>query len=224
MPLGDGRELNLKSSLHLSLQRCPHCNTANPTVSRQHVFQTTPSKENYALPPSTVFWWHVYVCLSCGGLVGGATTAAPMTAWGQQPLPVQWLVPAIQQVSTEIPPAAAQYLVQARETLSSPAASVMVSASAVDAMLKAKGYKDGTLYSRIAAAEKAGLLTKDMAEWANDIRLVANDERHADEDALAKSPEDATNSLEFADALAELLFVLPARVTRGRKPPAAPPP
>jgi hypothetical protein len=222
MPLGDGKELGLTTTAHLGLQRCPHCNTANPTIARQHSLATTPSKTNYALALGSVMQWHVYVCLSCGGLVGAATVISQNLVLLPQPFPIQWLVPVVQQVSKDIPKAAAQYLEQARETLSSPAASVMTSASAVDAMLKAKGYKEGTLYSRIAAAETAGLLTKDMAEWAHDIRLVANDERHADEETLAKTPEDAKKSLDFADALAELLFVLPARVTRGRKPPTSP--
>jgi hypothetical protein len=95
-----------------------------------------------------------------------------------------------------------------------------VSASAVDAMLKEAKYSAGSLYSRIEAAEQAALLTKHMADWAHDIRLDANDERHADENAPAATVDDATKFLEFAEALAELLFVLPARVKRGRKTPS----
>jgi hypothetical protein len=94
----------------------------------------------------------------------------------------------------------------------------MTAASAVDAMLKARGYKDGTLYSRIQQAENEGVLTKDMARWAHDVRLDANDERHADLDASALTFKDAARCLEFAEALADLLFVLPARVKRGLKP------
>jgi Domain of unknown function (DUF4145) len=84
-------------------------------------------------------------------------------------------------------------------------------------MLKARGYKDGTLFNRIKKAEDEGVLTKDMAQWAHDVRLDANDERHADEDASLLTIDDANRCLEFADALADLLFVLPARVKRGLK-------
>src|SRR6202034_568434 len=97
----------------------------------------------------------------------------------------------------------------------------------VDAMLKARNYKEGSLFSRIRKADTDGVLTAQMAKWADDIRLDANDERHADEQARDKTPEDANRCLEFADALADLLFVLPARVKRGRKLPetgAAPAP
>jgi hypothetical protein len=57
-----------------------------------------------------------------------------------------------------------------------------------------------------------------MADWAHDIRLDSNDERHADLDASQATGDDAKRCLEFAEALADLLFVLPARVKRDRKP------
>ena len=50
-------------------------------------------------------------------------------------------------------------------------------------MLKERGYIEGKLFPRIEKAEKDGLLTTHMADWAHDIRLDANDERHADYDA-----------------------------------------
>ena len=54
-----------------------------------------------------------------------------------------------------------------------------------------------------------------MGTWAHHIRLDANDQRHADEDASLPSTADAQRAIEFAKALAEFLFVLPARVQRG---------
>jgi Domain of unknown function (DUF4145) len=59
----------------------------------------------------------------------------------------------------------------------------MVAGSAVDAMLKHHGYKDGSLYARIDEALKDNLLTKGMADWAHEVRLGSNRPRHADEDA-----------------------------------------
>ena len=93
----------------------------------------------------------------------------------------------------------------------------MLTASAVDAMLKDKGYKDGSLYARIGAAAKDNLITNEMASWAHEIRLDANDQRHADENAPLPNSADAEKVIEFASALAQFLFVLPARVERGRK-------
>ncbi|MDE2466766.1 MAG: DUF4145 domain-containing protein [Alphaproteobacteria bacterium] len=212
----------MKTTEQLGLQRCPHCNTANPSIGRRHVFAVQPSKAAFQLH-NQLLQWHVYSCASCGGLVGAATPIIQAHATFTVDQLAQWIVPAATTISSDIPQAAARYLTQARETLASPAASVLMSAAAVDAMLKERGYRDGSLYSRIQKAETECVLTKDMADWAHDIRLDANDERHADHDASAKTGEDAARCLEFADALADLLFVLPARVRRGRAPPAPPP-
>ena len=91
----------------------------------------------------------------------------------------------------------------------------MLCASSVDAMLKAKGLREGSLYSRIDQAAEQHLVTAGMAEWAHQVRLDANDQRHADENAPLPAQQDAKRCLEFALALAEFLFVLPAKVTRG---------
>lgn len=112
---------------------------------------------------------------------------------------------------------AREYLSQCGSSLHAPAGAIMLAASAVDAMLKSKGYKEGDLYTRINKAKGKHLITEDMAIWAHQVRLEANDQRHADEEAGLPTTEDANKSFEFALALAEILFVLPARVTRGLK-------
>jgi hypothetical protein len=58
-----------------------------------------------------------------------------------------------------------------------------------------------------------------MKLWAHEVRLDANDQRHADESAPLPSEADAKKAIEFAQALAQFLFVLPALVTRGRATP-----
>jgi hypothetical protein len=221
MPFGDADSLNLKTGPQLALARCPHCSTANPTLVRRVNFAVQPGKAAYAdqIQVQIFRWlqWHVYSCESCGGLVAAGIVVEHSQMNAAVTGVAKWLVPGVQAISTDIPPRAANYLKQARETVSSPAASVVMSASAVDAMLKERTYKDGSLYSRIQKAEEDGVLTEHMAAWAHDIRLDANDERHADTAAIDATPADAARCLEFADALADLLFVLPARVKRGRK-------
>jgi hypothetical protein len=81
--------------------------------------------------------------------------------------------------------------------------------------LKAEGYKDGTLYERIDLAAKNHLITDSMAKWAHEVRLDANDQRHADENAPLPTEADARHSVDFAMSLAQFLIVLPARVKRG---------
>lgn len=93
----------------------------------------------------------------------------------------------------------------------------MVSARAVDEMLVEKGLDIGTLKERIDAAAQNGLITPEMARWAHNIRLDANDQRHAERRAPPPSSEDAERCYDFAKTLAEILFVIPDRVTRGVK-------
>ena len=93
----------------------------------------------------------------------------------------------------------------------------MLAASAVDAMLKDRGYQEGSLYSRIKSALGDHLITPDMALWAHQVRLEANSPRHADDDEPHATPDGAAQAVEFASALAHILFVLPSRVTRGLK-------
>ena len=91
-----------------------------------------------------------------------------------------------------------------------------MAASAVDAMLKAKGYTEGNLYPRINKAAVDHVITEEMAQWAHEVRLEANDPRHADVNNPLPSQADAVRSIDFVQALGQLLFVLPERVKRGR--------
>ena len=91
----------------------------------------------------------------------------------------------------------------------------MLAASAVDSMLKTKNYRDGSLYARIEQAAKDHLITQDMAKWAHEVRLDANDQRHADELSSLPTQDDARRCVDFAISLAQFLFVLPAQVQRG---------
>jgi hypothetical protein len=114
-----------------------------------------------------------------------------------------------------VPDRARILLQQAQESLHAAAGAVMLCASAVDAMLKIKGYIEGSLYARIEKAAEDHLITADMAKWAHEVRLDANEQRHADQAATLPDQQDAKRSLDFSNALAEFLFILPSRVQRG---------
>jgi hypothetical protein len=155
-------------------------------------------------------FWKVYSCNRCGGLI---LCGAPGL---NSPINEQY--PATQTLNDEaIPQRARSYLEQAISSLHAPAGAVMLAASAVDAMLKAKGYKEGSLYVRINQAVKDHLITEDMGKWAHEVRLDANDQRHVEEEAKIPVEADAKRVVEFTKSLAMFLFVLPAMVTRGIK-------
>ncbi|UKE73705.1 DUF4145 domain-containing protein [Xanthomonas graminis] len=188
-------------SQNLQLERCPHCSIAAPHLNSVHHFDT---KRHDGTDPRK---WRIYVCSTCGGVI---------SAWGVNfNQDVIDYFPSSHIVDPEIPDRPRSYLSQAQESLHAPAGAVMLCASAVDAMLKAKGLENGSLYARIEEASTSGLITTEMATWAHEVRLDANDQRHADQAATLPSEQDAKRVLEFAFSLAEFLFVLPARVMRG---------
>src|SRR5713101_6048490 len=94
---------------------------------------------------------------------------------------------------------------QAYETLHAPDAAAVMAGSAVDAMVKAKGYSDGSLYNRVDQAVADHVLIKEMGDWAHWVRLGSNRPRHADKDSPHISVSEAQQSVEFAQALGEFL-------------------
>lgn len=187
----------------LELSRCPHCSIDNPNLAQNKKLATT----NHA--GGNQRYWRIYVCQRCGG----AVIAAAYSKNGE----VSEVHPQTREIPDPIPSPARDYLKQAKDSRHAPAGAVMLAASSVDAMLKAQGYSEGSLYSRIDQAVEEGLITSEMGRWAHDVRLDANEPRHADEDAPLPTPKAAAKAVDFAEALGEFLFVLPARVQRGIK-------
>lgn len=189
----------------IRLHRCPHCNVAEPNLNKRSDWDTyDANRENRRM-------WAFYVCASCGGVL---TSVARVIANQVQAIHKMWPQP--QEVDEAVPERARTYLEQAVKSLQAPAGAVILAASSVDAMLKEKGLREGSLYKRIEAAAEQHLITAEMADWAHDVRLGANDQRHADDDAPLPSQEDAHQAIEFVQALAQFLFVLPSRVEKGR--------
>lgn len=188
---------------NLALERCPDCGIAQPLL--KHVYAYTESQSE-AFNLSGIRTWHMYLCSTCKGCV---------CALGYMRRAAEAIIPAIDSVAESIPDKPRNLLSQAKNSLAAPAGSVMLSASAIDAMLKERGLVDGSLYKRIDGAVTSHLITQDMADWAHYVRLDANDQRHADVAATLPTIDDAKKCLDFALALAEVLFVLPARVKEG---------
>ena len=117
----------LKMHPELELDRCPHCRVARPSLGQIWNAGQDHSKTNTR-------HWSTYVCRTCGGVVlcGGPADSG---------LVVTEIYPSASEASADIPDRARYYLQQAIDTLHAPAGSVMLAASAVDAMLKAKGRK-----------------------------------------------------------------------------------
>ncbi|MBO6692940.1 DUF4145 domain-containing protein [Parvibaculum sp.] len=157
--------------------------------------------------------WAAFACLSCGSLV----TAEGVPGSDVNNALIENIYPDMWMADNEIPAQARRYLDQARRTLASPDASVLMSAASLDAMLKEKGLADGSLFARIELAVKNGILTEGMAQWAQRVRLDANNPRHADADVPHLTGEDARRAFDFAKSIAEILYVLPGRMPLGEE-------
>lgn len=190
-------------SQNLELDRCPHCSIANPNLLQAHRLESNDhAGQNHRK-------WAIYKCMRCGGLVTASAKAFDA--------PIIDHFPASEIVNDDIPQRAKRYLEQAIASIHAPDGAVLLCASSVDAMLKEKGYVDGKLYGRIQKAVEDNLLTPEMASWAHEIRLDANDQRHSDVETMNFESEDAKKSINFVKALGEFLFVLPAKIQRGLK-------
>jgi len=191
----------LTRSKYLILERCPHCRVDNPSLRESSTIQTNDHEGHNERV------WSIYICGRCGGVVSAASFK-PQSY-------VHEYYPALDSIDDSIPSPAYNYLQQANDSLYTPSGSIMLSASAIDAMLKLKGYKNGKLYTRIKKAANEHLITDDMAKWAHEVRLSANEQRHADEESGLPTLKDAQHTLEFAKALGLFLFILPSRIEKG---------
>lgn len=198
----------MRQEANLPLDRCPHCQIAKPNLAARSVFESNGGNSRNRRN------WKTYVCASCGGAV---MTVAPFDTRGHETLEITAYWPSAKTVEDSIPERARTFLTQAIASIHAPAGAVMLTASSVDAMLKEKGLKEGSLYKRIDQAASEHLITSDMAQWAHQVRLGANEQRHADEEAVLPDEADADRAIEFALALAQFLFVLPGRVSAGLK-------
>ena len=193
----------MQNGQELPLERCPHCGVNKPRLIRINQNETTDFKQTLRR------FWCCYQCVTCGGV----TLTVTHSAVGD----VMQMWPTASSIPDTVPLKARTFLTQAIASLHAPAGALMLAASGLDAMLKDKGYLKGSLNDRIDEASKKHLITEEMAAWAHEIRLDANDQRHADENAPLPTQDDANKVIEFAQALAQFLYVLPARVARGRK-------
>ena len=190
----------------LGVDNCPHCNMQDPLLRR--VFSLVGNQ----VPPrgdgGPTAGWCVFRCSSCGHLITakgeeGDSSATPRVAA---------IYPPVWTVNEVVPDRVASYLVQAHRTMTSPDASVLMSASSIDAMLKDHNLPEGSLHKRINQAVKNGVLTQKLADWGQRVRLDTINRRYTAAEAPPMEEEDAKRAFDFANALTEYLYVLPSRV------------
>jgi hypothetical protein len=192
---------------YLDLSRCPQCGIANPTMEMMYRSPVLKGKLNTS-ERAYVMW----MCTTCGDCIMSRYYAELDINVGDNVLRMNGLWPVSTTVSSTIPQPAGRYLQQAMDSLAAPDGATMLAASAILAMLKAKGHKSSQLFEAINLAIKAKELTPELAAWAHKLRLDANDPRHADDNSPHRSVEEARELVAFATMLAEIWFVLPTKI------------
>lgn len=85
--------------------------------------------------------------------------------------------------------------------------------SLLEQMLKARGAKGKDLKARIDDLADSGVITRDVASWAHEIRDLGNEGAH---ELNPVEPAHAAEVHDLITMIAELLFTYPARVARLR--------
>jgi len=122
-------------------------------------------------------------------------------------------------VSEAVPERPRTLLQAANDAKNIPTACAQTAVKAVEAMLAHNGIvKPQGVKGRIEKAVTGGILPQVMADWAEEIRTIANT-AHTDvaegADPLPDKAE-AERALKFANTLAEYLFVLPDQIQKSR--------
>ena len=101
----------LVTGVHLALDRCPHCGTANPTLSRRQTVNAQAGKGVFLSAESGQYLqWHIYICESCAGLVAAGAIVAGNQLNFPNSLPAVRVVPGVGELSADIPPQPRRYL------------------------------------------------------------------------------------------------------------------
>jgi uncharacterized protein DUF4145 len=190
-----------QADIHLSLDVCPQCQITSPLLVR--VWQSFEQplqdkvKSSYAL----------YLCTRCQELV--------LTVSDDRYEEITLIWPKPITLPQEIPSRAKKALDEAIKTKGiAPSLSILSCSRSLEFMLRDKGAEGAKLFHLIKDAAQKHILVGGMKEWADEVRWFANDERHPDEgDATA---EEAQLCIDFALAVAQNLFVLPARIVKGQ--------
>jgi hypothetical protein len=208
---------------NVQLAICPFCYAKNPGLHLIHLTDIELSLPQARLLGDQVAegacQWALYSCTSCLLCI----SVCIAQAWGATGrLRTVLAFPTIVSSHSRLkdtPSSARDYLLEAeRIRRDSPRSSILATATAIDHMLKHRGYKTGSLYERINAAVAAQEFPKSIGDWAHEVRLDANDIRHADEhtDPSYYSAQRADLLWRLAATISDVWFGIPAEIARGR--------
>jgi hypothetical protein len=192
---------------------CPHCQKHTALSVAQTRYPSARTSDSYVQTAwrkdSTETWW-IGICNSCKNPVLVLNN-------GDQVYPHPLPTP----TDANIPKELADDLNEAKLCFSTDCyrACAVMARRCIQTACILKGAKKTDLVGQIAELAAAGLITKDIEEWATVVRWIGNDAAHPGKDIVNK--EDAEDSLELAEQFLHVIFVTPAvakarRAARGK--------
>jgi Domain of unknown function (DUF4145) len=169
----------------------------------------------------------VYKCMNCAGYVHVFWSAGDVWGrglYGMRILP--WPIGSKREPSENWPEGVNRFWIQAHDSLAREnwdAANVMAR-SAVQFMVREKNAKEGKLKAQVDDLVSKGILHPLMKDWADEVRLLANESAHPQAPTPAElTPQDSRDIVNFMDLLLNNLYDLPKQIEdfRQRKTPAA---
>jgi hypothetical protein len=170
----------------------------------------------------------VYQCRNCMGFVHVLWSAGEHSfghgLYGMKILP--WPLEGKPEPSENWPVGVKRFWIQAHDSLTHENwdAANMMARSAVQFVVRDRKARDARLKDQINDLVAKGVLHPLMKDWADEVRLLANESAHAEAPIPADTtPQDSRDIVNFMDLLLSYLYDLPKQIEnyRQRKTPAA---
>lgn len=187
---------------HVNMLTCAYCDTQGKFTGL-HARSRESTPQRFA---DTV--WEMLQCQVCAnvtfvirGTHSGAAYAQFPTPRGQRSL------------HEACPPHVGKYYLQALAAIDTRSwdGAVLLSRSALQAIMKQQQAGGGTLQKQIDDLLSRGLIVQSLRDWAHHIRVIGNEAAHADEEEEI-TEQDAREVTQLVGHVIQYLYVVPAQI------------
>lgn len=183
----------------LLINKCPFCGMSQPDLRLENMFESFDNDARYQR------LWGVYVCEKCGGVVTAGTYLLKSRK-------VTEIYPQSKIADQSLPSDIRQLWQTALDNLRDPEKSINCILKVIKSMLSDQDLTTGSILERLNQAEKKHLFSKELLEWAYEINCLEDCDQKRKKNYL---PSEEKNLVNFTLALAEFLYILPAKIRQG---------
>ena len=202
------------------LKPCPHCNA---TATYTTIFTTLPERLVDLQMDKT---YHALVSCdaeNCGGItlliLKGVEISLGRSNFRYTTELVDQYPKRTPKPHESIPPQVADDYIEAIKCfdVGTWKASVVMCRRALQGSVIEKGAKEDKLVDQIDELYGQQIITKDIKDWAHEIRLTGNIGAHPDKDGLEDvTEEDAKELIDFMEEYLNYVYIMPSKVERKR--------